>query len=328
MLTAVSSAGVFVSIGIGAPPPIPLYEQPVCPAPNFIWIPGYWAYGPYGYFWVPGTWVLAPEPGYLWTPGYWAFGGGGYGWHPGYWGLTVGFYGGVNYGYGYTGYGYSGGYWNHGAFYYNRAANNVNVVNIHNTYNTTIINREVNRVSYNGGQGGVQARATASELAAERGSHIQPTGDQMRHEEMARDNRDFRASVNHGNPAIGATARPAEFGNRANGESNRRGAAEHATANRSAGYEAGNSQAARDQQRPDEQQRAEAVREQGRNENAQREQQMQQQERQREDARRQEPAGQSHHAEKPQHESTPHQSEPHSNGNNNKQEGPSKGHRH
>ena len=28
-----------------------------------------------GYYWVPGTWVLAPEPGYLWTPGYWGWGG-------------------------------------------------------------------------------------------------------------------------------------------------------------------------------------------------------------------------------------------------------------
>src|SRR5438132_6761409 len=36
----------------------------------------YWAYGPDGYFWVPGTWALAPESGLLWTPGYWGFGEG------------------------------------------------------------------------------------------------------------------------------------------------------------------------------------------------------------------------------------------------------------
>ena len=77
-------------------------------------------------------------------------------WNPGYWGPHIGFYGGVNYGYGYTGTGYEGGYWNNGAFFYNRSVNNVtNVTNITNVYNKTVINNvTVNNVSYNGGQGG------------------------------------------------------------------------------------------------------------------------------------------------------------------------------
>ena len=41
--------------------------------------------------------------------------------HEGYWGPHVGFYGGIDYGFGYTGAGYAGGYWNNGAFYYNRS---------------------------------------------------------------------------------------------------------------------------------------------------------------------------------------------------------------
>ena len=64
-----SSAGIILSINI-APPPLPVYDQPLCPDDGYIWVPGYWAYAEDGYFWVPGTWVLIPEPGYLWTPGY------------------------------------------------------------------------------------------------------------------------------------------------------------------------------------------------------------------------------------------------------------------
>ena len=114
-----SFAGVFISVGI-APPPLPVYEQPYCPGAGYIWTPGYWAYGDEGYFWVPGTWVLAPQVGFLWTPGYWGWGGSAYIWHVGYWGPQIGFYGGVNYGFGYTGYGYEGGYWRGRNFYYNQ----------------------------------------------------------------------------------------------------------------------------------------------------------------------------------------------------------------
>src|SRR5580698_8986903 len=112
-------AQVSVSISI-APPALVEYEQPVCPQEGYIWTPGYWAYGEDGYYWVPGTWVEPPEVGVLWTPGYWGWNGGSYLWNDGYWGPTVGFYGGVDYGFGYTGTGYAGGYWNRGAFYYNR----------------------------------------------------------------------------------------------------------------------------------------------------------------------------------------------------------------
>ena len=71
----------------------------------------------------------------LWTPGYWGFYGGRYLFYPGHWGLHIGFYGGINYGFGYIGLGYEGGYWNGGHFFYNRAYNNINVRVVHNTYN-------------------------------------------------------------------------------------------------------------------------------------------------------------------------------------------------
>ena len=205
-----SFAGVFISVAI-APPPLPVYEQPWCPGPGYIWTPGYWAYGPDGYFWVPGTWVLAPEVGYLWTPGYWGWGGYAYIWNAGYWGPQVGFYGGVNYGYGYYGNGYEGGYWHGRDFYYNRAVNRVNVTNIHNTYNTTVNNVTVNRVSYNGGHGGIKhIPMLRRKRPCESGTLLQRRC-RLEHEQMARTDRSQWASVNHGRPAVAATPKPTAF---------------------------------------------------------------------------------------------------------------------
>ena len=188
-----------------------MYEQPLCPGDGYIWTPGYWAYGPDGYFWVPGTWVFPPTVGFLWTPGYWGWGSGAYIWHVGYWGPQVGFYGGINYGFGYTGYGYQGGYWQGRNFYYNRAVNNVNVTKIHNIYNTTVNNVTVNRVSYNGGNGGITAQPTAAQQAAARERHVAPTASQTQHEQAARNDRAQLASVNHGQPAVVATPKPGAF---------------------------------------------------------------------------------------------------------------------
>jgi hypothetical protein len=115
-------AQVYLSAGY-APPAIPMYDQPPCPGDGYIWTPGYWAWGPDGYYWVEGAWVLPPYEDALWTPGWWGMDAGLYDWHPGYWGQTVGYYGGINYGFGYFGTGFYGGYWNGGHFWYNRAYN-------------------------------------------------------------------------------------------------------------------------------------------------------------------------------------------------------------
>jgi YXWGXW repeat-containing protein len=209
------SMGVSISFG---PPALPVYEQPPCPAPGYIFTPGYWAWDPnYGYFWVPGTWVPAPSPGLLWTPGYWAWdeGNGAFFWNAGYWGPRVGFYGGVAYGFGYTGRGYEGGYWNGRQFYYNRTVNNVSTTNVTNVYNKTVINNvNVTNVSYNGGSGGVTARPTGEELEAARQRRAGPVGEQRQHELTARAEPSLRASVNQGRPSIAATPRPAVFNGR------------------------------------------------------------------------------------------------------------------
>ena len=156
---AALSAQVAVAIHIG-PPALPVYEQPPCPVEGNIWTPGYWGYGPAGYYWVPGVWVAPPRVGVLWTPGYWGFGGGIYAWHAGYWGPHVGFYGGINYGYGYGGVGFWGGRWAGGRFAYNTAVTNVNTTVVRNVYvNRTVINNTtvVNHASFNG-EGSIAAR--------------------------------------------------------------------------------------------------------------------------------------------------------------------------
>jgi hypothetical protein len=202
---------VLVSITV-APPVLPVYVQPVIPEPGFIWSPGYWAWGPDGYFWVPGTWVRPPAVGLLWTPGYWGWSEGIYVWHTGYWGPRIGFYGGVNYGFGYAGVGFQGGYWSGGVFMYNRAVVNVGSVQITNVYNKTIINNTtVSNVSFNGGSGGITARPTAEEVAAGNDKHIPPTTTQTEHEHGASTNHALLASVNHGSPSIAATAKAGEF---------------------------------------------------------------------------------------------------------------------
>jgi len=208
-----AQVGIGITVGFG-PPALPVYVQPLCPGPGWIWTPGYWAWDPdpEDYYWVPGTWVLAPQVGFLWTPPYWGWNGIAFAFYPGYWGPTVGFYGGINYGYGYFGRGYEGGRWDHGQFYYNRTVNNINVTNIHNVYNTTVVNNTtVNRVSYNGGAGGTTARPTAQEEAAARQQHIAPVAAQTEHLQTARANPELRASVNQGKPAIAATDRPGSF---------------------------------------------------------------------------------------------------------------------
>ena len=211
VVPAASHAAVFISVGF-APPVLPVYEQPPCPEPGWMWTPGYWAYGDDGYYWVPGTWVPAPYVGALWTPGYWGWGAGLYVWHPGYWGPHVGYYGGVNYGFGYMGVGFAGGLWVGGAFRYNTAVMHVGP-GIHNVYvdntivhNTTIINDR--HVAYSGGPGGINHPPTAQETAFSHEQHMAPTSFQTQHQTAAMHNVNSFASHNGGHPANAAMARP------------------------------------------------------------------------------------------------------------------------
>jgi len=215
LIPATSQAAVLISVGF-APPVLPVYVQPVCPEPGLMWTPGYWAYGPDGYFWVPGAWVPAPYVGALWTPGYWGFAGGFYVWHVGYWGPHVGYYGGVNYGFGYMGIGFAGGMWRGGVFAYNTAVMHVGVGpgwggnRVYNdttiVHNTTIVNN--NHVSYNGGPGGINHQPTPQENQYSHEQHTAATTAQMNHQNAAMHNTNNYAKNNGGHPANPAMSRP------------------------------------------------------------------------------------------------------------------------
>ena len=218
--------GLTVGVGIAitiAPPVLFVYAQPPMPELGTIWTPGYWAYGGDGYYWVPGTWVLPPAAGLYWTPPYWGFESGSYLFHAGYWGPEVGYYGGINYGFGYGGVGYQGGEWHGRDFAYNRNANNFGAVRVTNFYERPIGEGfSGGRPSYNG-PGGNGARPNAQEEQAGRAGHREPTALQTQHFQAASQNRDLRDSVNHGQPPIAATGRPGEL----NGAAGRQGVPLH-----------------------------------------------------------------------------------------------------
>jgi WXXGXW repeat (2 copies) len=193
-----------------APPALPEYEQPECPAEGYLWQPGYWAYSlnANDYYWVPGVWVAPPATGLLWTPAFWGYEGSLYIFHTGYWGATVGFYGGITYGYGYAGEGFVGGEWRNGGFRYNTAVVRVNTMVIHNTYvNDRVVYRgAISRSSFNG-RGGVMARPNAREMEAMHQPHIRSTDEQIRNQRVARTDKTQFAAANHGQPAAFARER-------------------------------------------------------------------------------------------------------------------------
>jgi hypothetical protein len=215
LMSAVAPAHAQDSVAITvefAPPPLPVYDQPPIPGSGYIWAPGYWAWSTdVGWYWVPGTWVLPPAIDLLWTPAYWAYSDGAYVLYDGYWAPEVGFYGGIDYGFGYTGYGYEGGYWNDRAFFYNTAVNNITNVSITNVYHKPIVDRNRTRISYNGGPGGVRARPTPAQLAVARERHVPATPEQRRHVVAAARDPAMALSQNHGHPAVAATSHAARF---------------------------------------------------------------------------------------------------------------------
>lgn len=204
-----AQAAVDVSVSV-PPPDLPVYDQPPLPGDGYLWTPGYWAWNPdnQDYYWVPGTWVMAPEADYLWTPGYWAVSGALFLWQPGYWGPRVGFYGGVDYGYGYGGHGYQGGYWQGGHVFYNRSVNNLANARVTNVYNKAVTdNVTVGRVSYNGGDG-IQAQPNSEERAAGHDRHIGASPAQQQQTVQARNDPAQHFNRNQGKPPVAATPRP------------------------------------------------------------------------------------------------------------------------
>ena len=215
ILASPTPAAAQVSIGVSValpPPALPDYAQPPMPDEGYVWTPGYWGWSqPVGYYWVPGTWVMPPEADVLWTPPYWGWLNGLYYLHDGYWGTSVGYYGGVDYGYGYGGDGYDGGRWQGHHFMYNRSDNNFGSVAVNNAYAHQDTARNRSYTSFAGGPGGTRAEATAADRQAEREHHVAMTSEQTAHVSTAARTPDLAASHNNGRPTIAATARPGQF---------------------------------------------------------------------------------------------------------------------
>jgi hypothetical protein len=124
----------------------------------------------------------------------------------------VGFYGGVDYGFGYDGAGFEGGYWRGRDFFYNRAVMRVGPTFARNVYYHPVgYHSNYRHVSFNGGPGGVRARASHEQMAAEHEHHFAFTSGQQRQERMAFADHSLRADYNHGRPPVAATVRPAMF---------------------------------------------------------------------------------------------------------------------
>src|ERR1700733_3531009 len=191
-----------------APPPLPSYQQPAIPERGYLWVPGFWAWRKSvpDYFWVPGTWVRPPQSGLLWTPPYWSQVDGGYAYHAGYWASEVGFYGGINYGFGYTGSGYEGGRWKDGSFTYNQAVNNVSSLDSASVYDQAVaVEENASHISYNGGARGTAARPTEQQEKLASGQHIGPTLEQQKQFELAAMDRSLYSKLNNGEPGVAAT---------------------------------------------------------------------------------------------------------------------------
>jgi hypothetical protein len=188
------------------PPPLPEYSQPPCPGDGYYWTPGNWGYANSGYYWVPGAWVLAPWVNALWTPPYWDYEGSNYLWHAGYWGPHIGFYGGIDYGFGYTGRGYYGAYWDKGQLRYNREVTNVVPGVIGNIYGYSAPRGSNSRVSYNGGRGGIEVRPTPQEMAVVHDPRTPPVAAQVQHARQASGNRAQFASGGHAPESLAASA--------------------------------------------------------------------------------------------------------------------------
>ena len=205
---AVYDADLSDEVASEPPPPLPDYDQPPAPDPDYLWTPGYWAWSPQGYYWVPGAWVEPPYIGALWTPGYWIFYGGRYRFHHGFWATHVGFYGGINYGYGYTGYGYYGGYWRAGHFFYNRQCNRIDPRIVVRVYDYHVAEpRFAGRPSFNGPRG-IMVRPRPAEIAVMRERRYAPLQAQIQLRQVSMENRRQFYRENHGRPAMTVAARP------------------------------------------------------------------------------------------------------------------------
>jgi hypothetical protein len=74
LLLFASPAHAQVSFGFsfGQPPPAPrAYRVPAQPAPNYVWVEGYWYRNGNRWSWRDGYWANPPYDGAYWVEPYW-----------------------------------------------------------------------------------------------------------------------------------------------------------------------------------------------------------------------------------------------------------------
>ena len=82
--TATPVAGT--TIVTEAPPALQSEVVLAQPAPNYVWVPGYWTWsGQQQYQWTSGHWAVPPNPGAAWVAPRWEQQGNGYKFTEGYW---------------------------------------------------------------------------------------------------------------------------------------------------------------------------------------------------------------------------------------------------
>jgi WXXGXW repeat (2 copies) len=84
ILTAPAYSQVSVYIGI-APPPIRYEAPPPPPAPDFVWVDGFWAPQGHHYRWVAGHYERPPFPGGHWSHPHYDRYPEGWQYHEGHW---------------------------------------------------------------------------------------------------------------------------------------------------------------------------------------------------------------------------------------------------
>jgi hypothetical protein len=89
ILSLAASAIVFNSCGpsrntVAVQPVAPVYERPVSPGPDYVWVDGDWGWHGGRYVYTNGYWVR-PQPQHVWVAGTWVQTNKGYYWKKGYW---------------------------------------------------------------------------------------------------------------------------------------------------------------------------------------------------------------------------------------------------
>ena len=67
------------------PPPTPVDSVPPQPAPNAVWVPGYWIYDTRSYTWMSGRWEIPPPFARTYVPAHSEMRHGQMVYVPGYW---------------------------------------------------------------------------------------------------------------------------------------------------------------------------------------------------------------------------------------------------